>query len=130
MVFDMSNAYFLWCSLTASTPFFPQPDGGPKSTLEKKKIDADVPFESQAKQLEEVQSQLSGEMDGWWVGAMPIKDFLKDFLPPANKPLPDIWGDPFSKVHSGAERDCYDPFVSAIYSCQCQHQITLVFRLI
>ena len=86
----MSNPYLSQWHLAACMSLLLQSDSGPKSTPAKKKFGADEPFKSQVRQLEEVQNQLSREMDGHWVGAMPVEDFLKDFLPPANDPLPYI----------------------------------------
>ena len=90
MLFDMSNSYLSQHHLTANASSLPKSDSGPKSTLAKKKFSTDKPFKSQAKQLEEVRNQLSREMDGHWVGVMPVEDFHKDFLPPTNDPLPHI----------------------------------------
>ena len=100
-------------TVIASTLPVPQSEGGPKSTPEKKKLGADLPFETEVKRLEEVRNQLGREMDGRWMGAMPVEDFLKAFLPPASEPLPDLPEDPFGEVPRGVERARYRPFVSA-----------------
>ena len=67
-------------------------------------------------------------MDDRWVGTMPVEDLLKDFLPPANDPLPCIQRDPFRKVCSGTERDHYGPFVSTQWCLSISASITFTIR--
>ena len=79
-----------------------------ESTPAKKKYSPEL-----TKNFEEVRSQLGKEMDDRWIGLMPVDDFLKEFLCPADAPLPDIPEDPFKKVpEGGVESARYEPFVS------------------
>ena len=79
-----------------------------KSTPAKKKYGPEL-----TSNFEEVRSQLGKEMDGRWIGPMPVDDFLKEFHHPADAPLPDIPEDPFKKVpEGGVESARYEPFVS------------------
>ena len=84
-----------------------------ESTPVKKKYGPDLTFASETKNFKEIRSQLGKEMDGRWVGPMPVDDFLKEFLHPTDAPLPDIPEDPFKKVpEGGVESARYEPFVS------------------
>lgn len=48
-----------------------------------------------------------------WLGPMPVHDFLKEFLCPADAPLPNLPEDPFKKVpKGGVESTRYEPSVS------------------
>ena len=84
-----------------------------ESTPAKKEYGPDLTFASETKNFEEVRSQLGKEMDGHWVGPMPVEDFLKEFLRPTDASLPDIPEDPFKKVpEGGVESARYEPFMS------------------
>ena len=84
-----------------------------ESTPAKKKYGPDLTFASETKNFKEVRSQLGKEMDGRWIGPIPVDEFLEEFLRPTDAPLPDIPEDPFKKVpEGGVESACYEPFVS------------------
>ena len=93
-----------------------QRDVATESTPAKKKYGPDLTFTSTVKKFDKVRNQLGKEMDGCWLGPMPVDDFLEEFLRPGDTPLPDIPEDPFKKVpEGGAESARYDPFVSTCH---------------
>jgi len=72
---------------------------------------------------EEVQYHLGKEMNGRWLGAMPVDAFLDEYVPAAEQSLPDLPENPFESVpRDGVESSCYDPFAST-----CLISETLVF---
>ena len=84
-----------------------------ESTPAKKKYGPDLAYTSAVKTFEEVQSHLGKEMNGRWLGAMPVDAFLDKYVPAAEEPLPDLGANPFWAVRSdGVESTRYDPFVS------------------
>jgi hypothetical protein len=83
------------------------------STPAKKKYGPDLAYTSAVKTFEEVQGRLGREMNGRWLGAMPVDAFLDKYVPATEEPLPDLSADPFEEVPSdGVETARYDPFVS------------------
>ena len=85
-----------------------------ESTPAKKKYGPDLAYTSAAKTFEEVRSHLGKEMDGHWLGAMPVDAFLDKYVPATEEPLPKLRAEPFEGVPSdGGESARYDPFVSA-----------------
>ncbi|KAH0834976.1 hypothetical protein J3R83DRAFT_10690 [Lanmaoa asiatica] len=88
-----------------------------ESTPAKKKYGPDLAFASTAANYEKVRKQLASEMEGRWLGAMPVDDFLHTYLRTAGNsaPLPTLAEDPFGAVpSSGVESSRYDPFITAI----------------
>ena len=84
-----------------------------ESTPAKKKYGPDLPYASAVKTFEEVRSHLGREMNGRWLGAMPVDAFLDNYLPATEESLPELRAKPFGKVPSeGVETARYDPFVS------------------
>jgi hypothetical protein len=84
-----------------------------ESTPAKKKYGPDLAYTSAVKTFEEVRSHLGREMDGRWLGAMPVDAFLDKYIPTTEEPLPELSAKPFEMVPSeGVERTRYDPFVS------------------
>ena len=84
-----------------------------ESTPAKKKYGPDLAYTSAVKTFEEVRSHLGREMNGRWLGAMPVDAFLDKYVPAAKEPLPDLSKKPFEKVPTkGVETSRYDPFVS------------------
>ena len=84
-----------------------------ESTPAKKKYGPDLPYASAVKTFEEVRSHLGREMNGCWLGAMPLDAFLDKYVPATEEPLPDLSAEPFEVVPSdGMESSRYDPFVS------------------
>lgn len=56
------------------------------------------------------------EMDGLWVGPMPVSDFLQEFLPKCVHSLPTIRTNLFASVDGKTkEKDMYAPFVSLLH---------------
>ena len=83
------------------------------STPAKKKYGPDLAYTSAAKTFEEIRSHLGREMNGCWLGAMPVDAFLDKYVPATEEPLPDLSAEPFEVVPSdGVESARYDPFVS------------------
>ena len=84
-----------------------------ESTPAKKKYGPDLAYASAVKTFEEVRYHLGKEMDGRWLGAMPVDAFLDKYVPATEEPLPDLSPVPFEGVpRNGTESACYDPFVS------------------
>ena len=84
-----------------------------ESTPAKKKYGPDLTYASAVKTFDEVQYHLGKEMDGCWLGAMPVDAFLDKYLPATEEPLPNLSAHPFEGVpRDGAESARYDPFVS------------------
>ena len=86
-----------------------------ESTPAKKKYGPDLAFTPTAATYDKTRKQLGLEMEGRWLGAIPIGKFLDDHLKPAETlaPLPMRAGDPFRDVPTGGvESARYDPFVS------------------
>ena len=82
------------------------------STPAKKKYGPDLAYTSAVKTFEEVQGLLGREMNGRWLGTMPVGAFLDEYVPATEEPLPDLLADPFEVVPSNGESARYDPFVS------------------
>ena len=83
-----------------------------ESTPAKKKYGPDLAYTSAVKTFEEVRSHLGREMNGRWLGAMPVDAFLDKYVPATEEPLPDLSKKPFAKVPTkGVETARYDPFV-------------------
>jgi hypothetical protein len=84
-----------------------------ESTPAKKKYGPDLAYTSAVRTFEEVRSHLGREMDGRWLGAMPVDAFLDKYVPATEEPLPELSVKPFESVPSeGVESTRYDPFVS------------------
>ena len=97
----------------ANTLHVPQRALTSESTPAKKKYGPDLAYTSAVKTFEEVRSHLGREMNGRWLGAMPVDTFLDKYVPATEEPLPDLSKKPFGKVPSdGVETARYDPFVS------------------
>ena len=87
------------------------------SLAAKKTYGPDLAYTSAVKTFEEVRSHLGREMNGRWLGAMPVDAFLDKYVPAAKEPLPDLSKKPFEKVPTkGVETSRYDPFVSTVLS--------------
>ena len=83
------------------------------STPAKKKYGPDLAYTSAVKTFDEVRGLLGREMDGRWLGAMPVDAFLNKYVPATGEPLPELRAKPFEGVPSdGGESARYDPFVS------------------
>ena len=83
------------------------------STPAKKKYGPDLAYTSAVKTFDEVRGLLGREMDGRWLGAMPVDAFLDKYVPATEEPLPELRAEPFEGVPSdGGESGRYDPFVS------------------
>ena len=93
-------------------------DHHPKSTPAKKKYGPDLVFTSNSLNHKETLRQLSAEMEGHWLGAMPPELFLHKYLKTAENSaqLPPLADDPFKDIPSGGvETSRYGPFVSILY---------------
>ena len=114
-------------SVVANPQHIHQRDVASESTPAKKKYGPDLTFASETKNFEEARSHLGKEMNGHWLGPMPVDEFLKEFLPPTNVLLPDLPEDPFQDVpNDGVESARYEPFVSTRlfpqhWSCDIDH---------
>jgi hypothetical protein len=98
---------------TANAPHVTQRELASESTPAKKKYGPDLLYASVVQPFDKVREQLGKEMDGRWVGAMPVDAFFDKCVPATEEPLPDLSDNPFAKVPSdGAESSRYDPFVS------------------
>lgn len=65
---------------------------------------------------QEVQLNLARAMKGLWVGPMPVREFLDDFLPPAPTPLPKVSPQLFNAIlKTKIEKEMYKPFVCMIW---------------
>jgi len=85
-----------------------------ESTPAKKKYGPDLAYTSAVRTFEEVRYHLGKEMDGRWLGAMPVDAFLDKYVPATEEPLPELPENPFESVpRDGVESTRYDPFVSA-----------------
>ncbi|KAF8546647.1 hypothetical protein OG21DRAFT_1578232 [Imleria badia] len=99
----------------AGVPHITQCELASESTLAKKKYGPDLLYASVVQPFDNVRHQLGKEMDGHWVGAMPVDAFFDKCVPATEEPLPDLSDNPFAKVPSNrAESSCYDPFIAAI----------------
>ena len=84
-----------------------------ESTLAKKKYEPDLAYTSAVKTFEDVRGYLGREMNGRWLGAMPVNAFLDKYVLATKEPLPKLRAKPFEGVPTdGMERALYDPFVS------------------
>jgi len=84
-----------------------------ESTPTKKKCGLDLAYTSAVKTFEEVRHHLGKEMNGRWLGAMPVNAFLDQYVPATDEPLPELPENPFESVpRDGVESTRYDPFVS------------------
>ena len=84
-----------------------------ESTPAKKKYGPDLTFTSTFKKFDQARHHLGKEMVGRWLGAMPVDEFIEQFLPPANAQLPELHQNPFKDVpEEGLESARYEPFVS------------------
>ncbi|KAG9317803.1 hypothetical protein JVU11DRAFT_2026 [Chiua virens] len=87
------------------------------STPAKKKFGSNLAYTSTPQDYESARDHLSKEMEGRWVGAMPIEEFLNTFVPTSDVPLPEIPENfnPFQNVpESGQDSSRYGPFIDAI----------------
>ncbi|KAG9317806.1 hypothetical protein JVU11DRAFT_2029 [Chiua virens] len=85
------------------------------STPARKKFGPNLPYTSAPQDYESARDHLSKEMEGRWVGAMPVEEFLDTFLSAAHVPLPEIPEHLFEKVQeSGPDSGRYGPFIDAI----------------
>ena len=91
-----------------------EPELSSESTPAKKKYGPDLAYTSACKTFEEVRYHLGKEMNGRWLGAMPVDAFLDQYVPATEEPLPDLAENPFESVpKDGVESTRYDPFVSS-----------------
>ncbi|KAI9567162.1 hypothetical protein HD554DRAFT_2329373 [Boletus coccyginus] len=76
---------------------------------------ADLAYTSAVKTFEEVRYHLGKEMNGRWLGAMPVNAFLDEYIPATEEQLPDLPQNPFESVpKDGVESSRYVPFMAAI----------------
>ena len=109
----------------------PQPPATPKpsrvtqlgvrpseSTPVTKKHGPNLPYSTAEEDLKAIRLQLAKEMEGRWLGAMPVDDFVERYLPRGNnsKPLPDLQRNPFENIPDGVESQRYNHFVSNLSS--------------
>ncbi|KAG9317721.1 hypothetical protein JVU11DRAFT_1937 [Chiua virens] len=91
------------------------------STPAKKKFGSNLPYTSTPQDYESARDHLSNEMEGRWVGAMPVEEFFKTFLPVAGAPLPEISENPFQNVQESGPDNRRDPTMDAasrsVYNC-------------
>ncbi|KAG9310585.1 hypothetical protein JVU11DRAFT_9145 [Chiua virens] len=93
----------------------PQLEFASDSTPAKKKFGSNLAYTSTPQDYETAREHLSDEMEGRWVGAMPVKEFLNIFLSTASAPLPEIPENPFQEVQeNGSDSGRYAPFIDAI----------------
>ena len=98
----------------ANAPRGTQRELASASTPAKKKYGPDVIYTSVIEYFDEVRDQLGKEMNGRWLGAMPIDAFFDKWVPATEEPSPELPDDPFVNVPTdGAESALYDPFVSS-----------------
>ncbi|KAF8550511.1 hypothetical protein OG21DRAFT_1487695 [Imleria badia] len=110
-------------SATPKAPHVTQRALASESTPAKQKYGSNLPYASGVKTFEEVRSHLGKEMNGRWLGAMPVVGFFDIFVPATEEPLPDLPNNPFGMVPTdGAESTRYDPFVIS-------HEPTLCRRI-
>ena len=84
-----------------------------ESTPAKNKYGSNLPYVSAVKTFEQVREHLGNEMNGRFVGAMPVNTFFDTFVPAVEELSPDLSDNPFAMVPiDGAESTLYDPFVS------------------
>lgn len=86
-----------------------------ESTPVIRKYGPDWVFTSATENSNSIRKQLASEMEGCWLGAMPVDQFLETYLgiTEHSEPLPSIAEDTFSTVpSSGVESARYDSFVS------------------
>ncbi|KAG6882927.1 hypothetical protein C0993_006164 [Termitomyces sp. T159_Od127] len=75
------------------------------------KFPATTGFEGQPFELDERRDRISREMAGYFLGPMPVKEFLEHFLPKSELPPPSRPSNHFSTVPiNGTEPKMYDPF--------------------
>ena len=88
-----------------------QPKFTSESTPAKRKYDANLVFA--------IRNELNKEMDGRWVGAMPVDLFFEKFLPAPSVPLPKVPDGLLKGVlQDGAESAVYSKFVSVSIGLQ------------
>ena len=88
-----------------------------ESTPATKKHGPDLLYTSIEKDLEEIRRNLAKEMEGRWLGAMPVDKFLAKYLPVGedSKPLPNLPNNLFENVpKDGVESQRYNHFVSTL----------------
>ena len=87
-----------------------------ESTPVTKKHGPDSQFTSAGEDLKAVRLQLAKEMEGRWLGAMPIDDFVEKYLPLGKnpKPLLDLHENPFENIPDGPESQIHNHFVSTL----------------
>ena len=97
-----------------NAPRVTQRELGSESTPAKKKYGPDLLYASVVEPFDKVREQLGKEMNGRWLGAMPVDMFFDKWVPATKEPLPELLDDPFVNVPTdGAESALYDPFVSS-----------------
>ena len=109
----------------------PQPPATPKpsrvtqlgahpseSTPVTKKHGPNSSYSTTEEDLKAIRIQLAKEMEGRWLGAMPVDDFVEQYLPLGknSKPLPDLRRNPFENIPNGVESQRYNHFVSTLSS--------------
>ena len=107
----------------------PQPPATPKpsrvtqlgarpseSTPITKKHGPNSPYSTAEEDLKAIRLQLAKEMEGRWLGAMPVDDFVEKYLPLGknSKPLPELHRNPFENIPNGVESQRYNHFVSTL----------------
>ncbi|KAF8131843.1 hypothetical protein EV363DRAFT_1583527 [Boletus edulis] len=86
-----------------------------ESTPATQKYGSDLPYTSAPRSFEKARIHLGREMDGHWLGAMPVDAFFHNYLPATEEPLPNLPDNPFQNVPSkGSESKCYEPFITAM----------------
>jgi len=109
----MSHPHQHEATCVANAPRVTQREPASESTPAKKKYGPDLPFASTINTFQKVRHHLGKEMNGRWLGAMPVDAFLDKFVPATKKKLPVLPRNPFKKVPSdGVESTRYRPFVS------------------
>lgn len=64
---------------------------------------------------------MADEMEGLWIGPMPVADFLQEFLPPCVHPLPHHKKNLFASLNQKKnEKAMYAPFVSSFTQLAAQ----------
>ena len=90
-----------------------------ESTPATKKHGPDLLYTSIEKDLEEIRHDLTKEMEGRWLGAMPVDKFLAKYLPVGedSKLLPNLPDNLFENVpRDGVESQRYNYFVGTLSS--------------
>ena len=84
-----------------------------ESTPAKEKYGPDMTCAPAVEAFEEDQYHLGKEMDGGWLGAMPVDAFLDKYVSATAEPSPNLSTHPFERVpRGGVESARHDFFVS------------------